>query len=86
MSLTTDAARMKHWIKTRNLTYVILALWFLFGIILPYFAGALNSMTFLSVPLGYWFCVQGSLLAFLFMIVYQNWQQDKIDDEYGAGE
>lgn len=84
MSSKLDSARNRHWEKTRNLTFVILALWVLFGIILPYFANALNSMNFLSFPLGYWFCVQGSLLAFLAMIVYQNWQQDKIDAEYEA--
>jgi len=48
-----------HWVKTRNLTYIILALWVLFGIILPWFAGSLNAYTFMGFPLGYYFCVQG---------------------------
>lgn len=79
-------ARAVHWTKTRNLTYVVLALWILFSIIIPFNAGALNSMSFLGFPLGYWFCVQGSLLAFLAMIVFQNFRQDAIDDEAGVGE
>lgn len=84
MSSKLDSARSRHWERTRNLTYVILALWVLFGIILPYYADALNAWNFLSFPLGYWFCVQGSLLAFLAMIVYQNWKQDKIDADFEA--
>lgn len=84
MSSKLEAARTRHWDKTRNLTILILVLWVLFGIVIPYFAGPLNSMSFLGFPLGYWFCVQGSLIAFLLMIVYQNWQQDKIDAEFEA--
>lgn len=86
MAKITPEAMETHWSKTRTLTYIILALWALFGIVIPYFADALNAYTFLSFPLGYWFCVQGSLLAFLAMIVVQNWRQDKIDDEAGVGE
>lgn len=86
MAKITPEAMEQHWSKTRNLTFVIMALWVLFGIVLPYLAAPLNSMSFLSFPLGYWFCVQGSLLAFLAMIVVQNWRQDKIDDEFGVGE
>jgi putative solute:sodium symporter small subunit len=79
-------ARRQHWEKTRNLTYVVLALWVLFAIIIPYFANALNSMSFLGFPLGYYMCVQGSLIVFVVLIVVQNWIQDKIDDEFGYGE
>jgi tryptophan 2,3-dioxygenase len=38
-------------------------------------------MTFLGFPLGYYFCVQGSLIAFVALIWIQNWRQDSIDDE-----
>ncbi len=75
-----------HWVKTRSLTYVILSLWALFGIILPYFAKDLNGFTFMGFPLGYYMCVQGSLIAFLLLIVVQNWRQDQIDDEFGVGD
>ena len=86
MATNSTDKRVQHWTKTRNLTIVIMALWVLFGLIIPYNASSLNSMSFMGFPLGYWFCVQGSLLAFLAMIVYQNWRQDAIDDEAGVGE
>ena len=78
--------RAEHWRKTRNLTILIMVLWAIFAIIIPYSAAALNSMSFLGFPLGYWFCVQGSLIAFVLMIWFQNWRQDAIDDEHGVSE
>jgi putative solute:sodium symporter small subunit len=79
-------AMMQHWQKTRNLTFLILILWFIFAIVLPAMANSLNSMSFLGFPLGYYFCVQGSLIAFVAMIWFQNWRQEAIDDEFGVNE
>ena len=77
--------RRIHWAKTRRLTFIILALWVVFAFILPWFAKELNVVDFLGFKLGYYFVVQGSLIAFVLMILVQNLIQDKIDDEYGAG-
>jgi putative solute:sodium symporter small subunit len=82
----TPEAMEQHWAKTRSLTFLILALWVLFAIIIPWLAAPLNSMSFLGFPLGYYMCVQGSLIVFLLLILYQNWRQDAIDDEFGVGE
>jgi len=81
-----DDRRRQHWDKTRNLTIVILILWAIFSFVLPWYAHALNSMHFLGFPLGFYFTAQGSLIAFVVLIVVQNWFQDKIDDEFGMGE
>lgn len=78
--------RKIHWAKTRNLTYIILLLWFIFSLVLPWFAKELDSMSFLGFKLGYYFVVQGSLIAFVVLIVVQNMKQDKIDAEFGSGE
>lgn len=86
MTADTKARMAVHWTKTRNLTYLVLILWAIFGIVVPYFAAPLNSVSFLGFPLGYWFCVQGSLLIFAALIWFQNWRQDAIDDETGVGE
>jgi putative solute:sodium symporter small subunit len=79
-----SAARQRHWTKTRNLTLVVLALWVVFAILAPWFAKDLNAFTFLGFKLGYYMVVQGSLIAFVLMIWFQNMAQDKIDDEYDA--
>lgn len=86
MSSNNAGARERHWEKTRNLNTVIMILWVIFAIIIPWMASSLNSMTFLGFPLGYYMCVQGSLIAFVAMIWIQNWRQDAIDDEFGVGD
>ena len=76
----------QHWAKTRTLTITVLVIWAIFGIVVPFFAQELNSMSFLGFPLGYYFCVQGSLIIFVLLIVFQNFRQDSIDDEFGVGD
>ena len=75
-----------HWAKTRTLTITVLVIWAIFGIVVPFFAQELNSMSFLGFPLAYYFCVQGSLIIFVLLIVFQNFRQDSIDDEFGVGD
>lgn len=86
MSADKNARAARHWARTRSLTIQVLVVWVIFAIIVPYMAGPLNAYSFLGFPLGYWFCVQGSLIIFAALIWYQNWRQDAIDDEAGFGE
>jgi len=87
MSTQDRAARRKvHWAKTQRLTYVVLAIWFAFAILAPWFAKELDQFTFLGFPLGFYLLVQGSLIVFLLLIVGQNMIQDGIDDAYGVGD
>ena len=76
--------QQRPWAKTRNLTFLVLAIWFIFSIIIPWNAKALMEYSFLGFPLGYYFPVQGSLIVFVALIFFQNHQQDKIDDEAGV--
>lgn len=85
MADSADTTRQRHWIRSRNLTYLVLIIWFVFAFIVPWHAKALNAFSFLGFPLGYYFPVQGSLIIFVLLIFFQNWQQDKIDDEAGMG-
>ncbi|MCB1472682.1 MAG: DUF4212 domain-containing protein [Rhodobiaceae bacterium] len=85
MSANADA-RARHWEKTRNLTILVLIVWFILSMLAPWFADSLNSMTFLGFPLGYYMCVQGSLIGFVALIWFQNWRQDGIDDEFGVAD
>ena len=77
--------RSAHWSRTRAVTFVVLFLWFVFGIVVPWFARELDEFTFLGFRLGYYFIVQGSLIVFVVLIVVHNMIQDNIDDRYGAG-
>ncbi len=86
MNADTQSVRETHWAKSRNLTVGVLVAWFIFGFVVPWFAKELNSASFLGFPLGYYFCVQGSLIIFVVLIFFQNFMQDKIDEEAGITE
>ncbi len=86
MSDEATAKAQVHWSKTRNLTIFVLIIWAIFAFLLPAYAKSLNEMSFLGFPLGYYLCVQGSLIVFVLLIWFQNWRQDTIDDEAGLGE
>ena len=78
--------RARHWERTRNLTVIVLIVWFIFSFVIHWFAKDLNTATFIGFPLGYYFAAQGSLAVFVVLIYVHNVLQDKIDDESGLGE
>ena len=86
MSEEKTEAQTRYWERTRNLTIVVLIIWFIFSFGVHWFAKSLNEITFMGFPLGYYMAVQGSLAIFVIVIFVQNWVQDKIDDECGYGE
>lgn len=86
MAEISAESKEQHWAKTRSLTILVLCIWVIFAFIVPWFAKDLNEFSFMGFPLGYYFCVQGSLLIFVLLIFFQNWRQDSIDDEFGVGE
>ena len=86
MAEVSAETRQAHWRKTSTLTYTILAIWFLFGYVVPWFAKDLDGASFLGFPLGYYFIVQGSLIVFVLLIVVQNFLQDNIDEEHGVAD
>ena len=79
----SSGQRARHWERTRNLTIVVLVVWFVFALLVHWFASSLNTVTFIGFPLGYYLAVQGSLIVFVVLIFYQNWQQDRIDSDAG---
>ncbi len=86
MAEYTPEADAAHWSRTRGLTFLVLAVWFVFSFVVHVFAKELNAFSFLGFPLGYYLAVQGSLLAFVVLIFFQNWRQDAIDEEFGQDD
>ena len=86
MAQDRNERRRVHWAKTRSLTFAVLFIWFVFSLLLPWYARELDAFSFLGFELGYYFVVQGSLIVFVLLIVVQNMLQDRIDDQYGSGE
>ncbi len=86
MASNTPEADAAHWNRTRNLTLFVLFLWAICAIAVHWFAAWLNTFSILGFPLGYFLAVQGSLVAFVALVFFQNWQQDETDDEFGQGD
>lgn len=86
MPQSSPERRRIHWEKTRATTIVVLIIWFIFALVVPWFAKDLDAYTFLNFKLGYYMVVQGSLIVFVLLIVFHNFRQDAIDNEYGSGD
>ena len=78
--------RISYWIKTRNLMFIMLALWVFFGYVIHMFVGSLNSITFIGFPLGFYMAAQGSLIVFVVMLFWFARRQNAIDEEHGVAE
>jgi putative solute:sodium symporter small subunit len=78
--------RAAYWVKTRNLMFVILGLWFVFSFVVHFFVEPLNSIVILGFPLGFYMAGQGSLIAFVLMLFWFARRQNQIDEEHGVAE
>ena len=63
-----------------------MVIWFIFSIAVFWFADALNTISFLGFPLGFYMAAQGSLIIFVVLIFYLAYRQNKIDEEFGVAE
>lgn len=79
--------RREYWRRNLRLMAVLLTIWALVsfgaGIL---FVDALNNLSILGVPLGFWFAQQGSIVTFVILIGVYVWRMDKLDAEYGITE
>jgi len=74
------------WSKTKGLMITCLVIWAIFGFVIHFFVGALNEITFLGFPLGYYMAAQGSLIVFVVLVFWFSARQDSIDHEFGVAE
>lgn len=75
-----QAARRRHWQSSVRLTLSLLAVWAAVslgcGVL---FADALNALTFVGVPLGFWFAQQGAVITFVFLILIYAVAMGRLD-------
>jgi putative solute:sodium symporter small subunit len=83
----TEQQKQEYWRYNSRLTFTLLAIWFVVTYLLGgLFAGALNSVTFLGFPLGYYVAAQGSLIVFVIEIAVYAKLMNRKDEEYGLTE
>ena len=82
----TPEAAAAHWVKTRTLMWICLIVWAVFSFAIHLFVSALNGITFIGFPLGFYMAAQGSLIVFVVLIFWYAARQNAIDEEFGAAE
>jgi len=85
--MTQDTSRQAYWRANLRYLVILLTIWFVvsygFGIFL---ADALNAITFLGFPLGFWFAQQGSIYTFVVLIFVYVALMNKLDARFGLSE
>jgi putative solute:sodium symporter small subunit len=83
----TPEQRESYWRYNVRLTVILLVIWFVVAYLLGgLFAGALNRVTILGFPLGYYIAAQGALIVFVIEIWVYARLMNKKDLEYGIRE
>ncbi len=75
-----------YWKKTSALMWTVMAIWFIAGFGIHFFATALNPIHILGFPLGFYFAAQGSLIIFVVGLFWFAKRQNEIDEEFGVQE
>ena len=74
-----------YWKKNLKYLTVLLSIWFTvsfgFGVIL---VDQLNEFQFFGFKLGFWFSQQGSILAFVLIIIFYCFLMNRLDKKYSS--
>ncbi|MFM8797905.1 MAG: DUF4212 domain-containing protein [Fluviibacter sp.] len=76
----------RYWQKTLWLTGLLLLIWFLVTFVATFFSVALNQLTFLGLPLGYFMAAQGSLIVYIVLIALYAFLMNRLDRQFGVDE
>ena len=87
MATLTEDQKHEYWRYNLRLTVVLLAIWFVVTYLISgLFAAALNTVSFLGFPFGYYMAAQGSIIVFVIEIALYAKLMNKKDLEYGIQE
>jgi putative solute:sodium symporter small subunit len=75
-----------YWARTSGLMWTVLAIWFVAGFGIHFFATVLNPIHVLGFPLGFYMAAQGSLIVFVVALFWFGKKQNEIDEEFGVQE
>jgi putative solute:sodium symporter small subunit len=83
----TQNNNQAYWKENVRLITICLVIWFVvsygFGILL---VEPLNTISIGGYKLGFWFAQQGSIIAFLLIIVFYTVMMNKLDRKYKVNE
>ncbi|MEY2689220.1 MAG: hypothetical protein RL375_3418 [Pseudomonadota bacterium] len=82
IELDAVAARMGFWRNVRRITVMLLAVWLVVTLALPWFATDLNQFRIGRFPLGFWLTSQGAVGIYVVLIVAYIWAVEMIEDAW----
>ena len=82
-------ARARHWHRTQRLTAGLLAVWFVVGFVVTWFARDLD-FPFFGWPFSFWMAAQGGVIVFVALLAVYARRMARIDRrldaEAGSGD
>ena len=77
----------EYWKANRRLIGVLLAIWALvsFGLAIL-LARPLDALMVGSLPMGFWWAQQGSMVVFVVLIFVYAWRMDRLDERFDVDE
>ena len=82
----SNEARRVFWSRTKRLTLVLLAVWLLASLVVPWFARDLDAVRSFGFPMSYWLAAEGALLLYLAIIVIYVVAMDRLEAGYLLAE
>jgi len=77
----------RYWRANLMVVGILLALWFVAGFLLPIIlVEPLNAFRLGGFKLGFWFAQQGSIIAFVLIIIAYVLIMNRLDRKYGVDE
>jgi putative solute:sodium symporter small subunit len=80
--LSLQAARARHWQRTRGLTALLLALWLATTFCTVFFARELAQLTLFGWPLSFYLAAQGAALIYLAILAAYALALRRFDRRY----
>ena len=76
-----------YWKRNLSIIRNLMIVWVLVSFVASIILGpALNNITLGSLPLGFWFAQQGSIIVFVILIFVYCWIMDRVDKEFNVDE
>ena len=87
LSTQEQERRTAYWKKNVSLITLFMSIWALVSLVAGILlVQPLNQITIGTIPLGFWFAQQGSIIVFVCLIFIYAKVMDGVDKEFGVSE
>jgi putative solute:sodium symporter small subunit len=75
-----------YWRRTRQLTIILLACWFLVTLGTIFFARELSAVSIFGWPISFYMAAQGSALVYLLIVGIYAWRMRKLEKTFTSDQ